>query len=64
MNINKQKADLNKDGNLSGYEKKRGMAIQTAMKKEGSKPKPQRPDSLRKPTDKKFMGMTSYKENM
>jgi len=63
MEINKQKADLNKDGRLSGYEKRRGTAIQTAMKKEGSKPKTQRPDALRKPTDKKFMGMTSYKDN-
>ena len=63
MEINKQKADLNKDGRLSGYEKKRGMAIQTSMKKEGSKPITQRPDALRKPTDKKFMGMTSYKDN-
>lgn len=63
MNINKQKADLNKDGKLSGYEKKRGMAIQTSMNKEGSKPMTRRPDALRKPTDKKFMGMTSYKNS-
>ena len=63
MEINKQKADLNKDGRLSGYEKRRGTAIQTAMKKRGSKPVTQRPDALRKPTDKKFMGMTSYKDN-
>lgn len=49
MNINKQKADLNKDGKLSGYEKKRGTAIQQSM-------------AMRKPNDKKFMGMTSYKD--
>jgi len=29
----KKKADLNKDGKLSGYEKKRGMAIEKAMAK-------------------------------
>jgi len=29
--INKNKADLNKDGKLSGYEKKRGTAIAKAM---------------------------------
>ena len=28
---NPKKADLNKDGQLSGYEKKRGMAIEKAM---------------------------------
>lgn len=28
-----KKADLNKDGKLSGYEKKRGRAIQKAMAK-------------------------------
>ena len=28
---NPKKADLNKDGQLSGYEKKRGMAIEEAM---------------------------------
>jgi hypothetical protein len=28
---NSKKADLNKDGQLSGYEKKRGMAIEEAM---------------------------------
>ena len=31
---NKEKADLNKDGKLSSYEKKRGMAIETAMRKQ------------------------------
>jgi len=30
---NPNKADLNKDGNLSSYEKKRGKAIETAMGK-------------------------------
>ena len=30
--INKKKSDLNKDGKLSGYEKKRGMAIAKSMK--------------------------------
>ena len=30
---NKKKADLNKDGKLSGYEKKRGIAIEKAMAK-------------------------------
>ena len=30
---NMRKADLNKDGKLSGYEKKRGMAIMKAMAK-------------------------------
>ena len=29
--INKQKSDLNKDGDLSSYEKRRGMAIAKAM---------------------------------
>jgi len=29
--INKKKSDLNKDGKLSSYEKKRGMAISKAM---------------------------------
>ena len=29
--INKKKSDLNKDGKLSGYEKKRGMAIAKSM---------------------------------
>jgi len=33
------KADLDKDGNLSSYEKKRGMAIQEAMSKEPVKAK-------------------------
>ena len=28
---NPKKADLNKDGKLSGYEKKRGMAIEKSM---------------------------------
>ena len=28
---NPKKADLNKDGKLSGYEKKRGMAIEKTM---------------------------------
>jgi hypothetical protein len=32
-NMSMKKADLNKDGKLSGYEKKRGMAIAKAMKK-------------------------------
>jgi len=32
--LDKDKADLDKDGKLSGYEKKRGKAIQKAMKKE------------------------------
>jgi len=31
---NKSKADLNKDGKLSSYETKRGMAIEKAMKKQ------------------------------
>ena len=31
---NKQKADLNKDGKISSYEMKRGMAIEKAMKKQ------------------------------
>ena len=31
---NKEKADLNKDGKLSSYEMKRGMAIEKAMKKQ------------------------------
>ena len=31
---NKEKADLNKDGKLSSYEKKRGMAIERAMSKQ------------------------------
>ena len=31
---NKEKADLNKDGKLSSYEKKRGMAIEKAMAKQ------------------------------
>jgi hypothetical protein len=31
---NKEKADLNKDGKLSSYEKKRGMAIEKAMSKQ------------------------------
>lgn len=52
--LNKPKADLDKDGKLSGYEKKRGMAIEKSMASN---------QPLRKPTDKKFMGMTSYKEN-
>ena len=30
---NPKKADLNKDGKLSGYEKKRGMAIEKSMAK-------------------------------
>ena len=63
MELNKKKADLNKDGKLSGYEKKRGMAIQTSMKKQSNKPTTPKPTALRKPTDKKFMGMTSYKDN-
>lgn len=50
MQLNKKRSDLNKDGKLSSYEKKRGMAIQKSM-------------MLRRPNDKKFMGMTSYKEN-
>ena len=32
-----QKADLNKDGKLSSYEKKRGMAIMKAMSKKKKK---------------------------
>ena len=31
---NSSKADLNKDGKLSSYEKKRGMAIEKSMKKQ------------------------------
>lgn len=54
MQINKKKADLNRDGNISSYEKKRGMAIQKSMASN---------QPLRKSNDKKFMGMTSYKEN-
>jgi len=34
-----QKADLDKDGKLSSYEKKRGMAIQEAMSEEPVKAK-------------------------
>ena len=63
MELNKKKADLNRDGRLSSYEKRRGTAIQTSMNKQKSSPTTQRPDALRKPTDKKFMGMTSYKDN-
>lgn len=55
MELNKKKADLNRDGQLSGYEKKRGMAIQKSMASN---------QPLRKSNDKKFMGMTSYKENI
>lgn len=54
MQINKTKADLNKDNKISSYEKRRGMAIQKAMTSN---------QPLRKANDKKFMGMTSYKEN-
>ena len=36
---NMKKADLNKDGKLSGYEKKRGMAIAKAMSKKKKKKK-------------------------
>jgi len=32
MNFDMKKADLDKDGKLSSYEKTRGMAIQKAMK--------------------------------
>ena len=32
---NPKKADLNKDGQLSGYEKKRGAAIEKSMAKQG-----------------------------
>ena len=32
---NPKKADLNKDGKLSGYEKKRGAAIEKSMAKQG-----------------------------
>ena len=34
---NMKKADLNKDGKLSSYEKKRGMAIMKAMAKKKKK---------------------------
>ena len=34
MIANKNKADLNKDGKLSSYEEKRGMAIERAMAKQ------------------------------
>ncbi len=34
MNFDMKKADLDKDGKLSSYEKTRGMAIQKAMKKQ------------------------------
>ena len=33
---NPKKADLNKDGKLSGYEKKRGAAIEKSMAKQGT----------------------------
>ena len=33
---NPKKADLNKDGELSGYEKKRGAAIEKSMAKQGN----------------------------
>ena len=36
---NMKKADLNKDSKLSGYEKKRGMAIAKAMSKKKKKKK-------------------------
>ena len=36
---NMKKADLNKDGKLSGYEKKRGTAIAKAMSKKKKKKK-------------------------
>lgn len=54
MEINKNKADLNKDNKLSSYEKKRAVAIETAIASN---------QPLRSPKDKKFMGKTSYKEN-
>ena len=34
MNFDMKKADLDKDGKLSSYEKKRGMAIERAMAKQ------------------------------
>lgn len=37
VELDKKKADLNKDGKLSGYEKKRGTAIQKAMAKKAKK---------------------------
>jgi hypothetical protein len=70
MELNRQKADLNKDNKLSSYEKKRGMAIETSMNKDKKAKAVKKPEimkkvqGLRKPTDKKFMGVTSYKENM
>ena len=38
--LDKSKSDLNKDGKLSGYEKKRGAAIAKAMSANGKKKKP------------------------
>ena len=55
MELNKKKADLNKDGKLSGYEKKRGMAIQTSMKKQSNKPTTPKRTALRKPKEKKYI---------
>jgi len=37
--LQKSKMDLNKDGKISGYEKKRGMAIMKAMSKKKKKGK-------------------------
>ena len=42
---NPKKADLNKDGKLSGYEKKRGKAIEKSMDKQKSK-KPKKEEKL------------------
>tara|TARA_R100000908_G_scaffold24804_3_gene10892 strand:+ start:666 stop:923 length:258 start_codon:yes stop_codon:yes gene_type:complete len=49
--INKKKSDLNKDGKLSSYEKKRGKAIAKSIKKSGSR--------VRKATG----GMVNYGKN-
>jgi hypothetical protein len=45
---NPDKADLDKDGKLSGYEKKRGKAIEKSMKKENEELKEAIADILRK----------------
>ncbi len=54
---NPKKADLDKDGELSSYEKKRGMAIEANMKaKKGKMMKASLGADIKKIKSKKMMG--------
>jgi len=58
--VNKEKADLNKDGKLSSYEKKRGDAIEKAMGVQEAHDDPEELDFDTIPSSHRKAGMTDF----